>query len=342
MAASGFLLSLTRVYDHLEEWWESRATMQRVASLTLIIYFLGLLSIEAKRVGLVPEPFAALVPDKHIWAIHLAFTVILIVELASLIFSISSSFSRSVGKQFEILALILLRNAFKELGHLEEPIVVARHWEFIVNIGAYALGALFIFIALRIFLHISPHGHFIADAHLRAHYAVSKKLLALFLLCVYVGLGIRDVWVYTQTGIDPNFFGTVYTVLIFADIALVLIAQRYMPCFHAVFRNSGYVIATLLMRLSLSAAAPYDTCIACFAGIYVLILVWGMNNFEKLPDHGLTSTLADKNPKSMTRPLIHRQSSPAGGRVPLRRTRAVRGSVPVSGRRGRQLPARKR
>lgn len=314
MAASGFILGLTRLYDHLEEWWESRETMRFVAALTLIIYFLGLASIEAKRVGLIPEPLASLVPDKHIWAIHLAFTTILIVELASLIFSISSSFSRSVGKQFEILALILLRNAFKELAHLEEPIVVARHWEFIVNIGAYALGALFIFIALRIFLHISPHGHFIADPGMRTHYAVSKKLLALFLLCIYVGLGVRDVWVYIHTGVDPNFFGTVYTVLIFADIALVLIAQRYMPCFHAVFRNSGYVIATLLMRLALSAAAPFDTCISVFAGIYVLVLVWGMNNFEKLPDHGLGSDFPDKNPKSMTRNILPGAITAAAGR----------------------------
>lgn len=286
----GFVLGLTKAYDHLEEWWESRATMRLVALITLVIYFLGLASIEAKRVGLIPEPVASLVPNQHIWAIHLAFTTILIVELISLIFSISSSFSRSVGKQFEILALILLRNAFKELAHLEEPIVVAKHWEPIVNIGAYALGALFIFIALRVFLNISPHGHYIREPAMRLRYAISKKLLALFLLCIYVGLGVRDVWIFTNTGVEQNFFGTVYTVLIFADIALVLIAQRYMPCFHAVFRNSGYVIATLLMRLALSATAPYDTFISIFAGAYVLVLVWGMNNFEKLPDHGLSQS----------------------------------------------------
>lgn len=299
----GFILGLTKAYDHLEEWWESRATMRLVALITLVIYFLGLASIEAKRVGLIPEPVASLVPNQHIWAIHLAFTTILIVELISLIFSISSSFSRSVGKQFEILALILLRNAFKELAHLEEPIVVAKHWEPIVNIGAYALGALFIFIALRVFLNISPHGHYIREPAMRLRYAISKKLLALFLLCIYVGLGVRDVWIFTNTGVEQNFFGTVYTVLIFADIALVLIAQRYMPCFHAVFRNSGYVIATLLMRLALSATAPYDTFISIFAGAYVLVLVWGMNNFEKLPDHGLSQNGCGEKKAARPKPL---------------------------------------
>ena len=208
-----------------------------------------------------------------------------------------------MGKQFEILALILLRNAFKELAHLEEPIVVAKHWEPIVNIGAYALGALFIFIALRVFLNISPHGHYIREPAMRLRYAISKKLLALFLLCIYVGLGVRDVWIFTNTGVEQNFFGTVYTVLIFADIALVLIAQRYMPCFHAVFRNSGYVIATLLMRLALSATAPYDTFISIFAGAYVLVLVWGMNNFEKLPDHGLSQSGCGEKKAARPKPL---------------------------------------
>ena len=56
-----------------------------------------------------------------------------------------------------------------------------------------------------------------------------------------------------HTGEDMRFFETIYTVLIFADIALVLISQRYMPSFHAVFRNSGFVIGTLMMRLALSA-----------------------------------------------------------------------------------------
>ena len=53
---------------------------------------------------------------------HLAFSLILVMELMSLIFVIPASLSISIGKQFEILTLILLRNAFKELTTLEEPV----------------------------------------------------------------------------------------------------------------------------------------------------------------------------------------------------------------------------
>lgn len=283
---------LTRLYDTLHAFWEHPATMRKVAAITLGIYLLGLAGIEAKRLGYMPPELAGLVPDSHIGAIHLAFTVILCVEVVGLIFSISASFSRSVGKQLEILALILLRNAFKELGHLSEPVTVAQHWEPVVYIATYALGALFVFIGLRVFMHISPHGHLIPERDLRQRYVVSKKLLALILLVVTVGIGLYDIWAWFLKGEQRNFFVTIYTILIFADITLVLLAQRYMPSFHAVFRNSGFVVGTLLMRLALSATPPLDTAISVFATVYVLLLVWGMNHFEKLSEEGVYDVCA--------------------------------------------------
>lgn len=289
------LTPLTRLYDTMHHWWEHPRTLRYVAAITLLIYVLGLLGIEARRVGMLPPSLAAITPTSHIWAIHLAFTVILGVEVISLIFSLSASFSRSVGKQLEILTLILLRNAFKELGHLPEPISVAEHWQPIVYIATYALGALAIFIVLRVFLHIYPHGHYIQDRIMCAHYTATKKLLALLLLCITAGIGIRDVLLFLNTGESQNFFATIYTVLIFADITLVLVAQRYMPSFHAVFRNSGYVIATLMMRLALSASAPLDTAISLFSGFYVLALAWSMNYFERLSEsRSLQNTKAEE------------------------------------------------
>lgn len=89
-----------------------------------------------------------------------------------------------------------------------------------------------------------------------------------------------DLVIHLQTGKEQHFFETIYTVLIFADIAMVLIAQRYMPCYHAVFRNSGFVIGTLLMRLSLSAPPLWSPVIGLFAALFVLALTWGTNLFS--------------------------------------------------------------
>ena len=75
-------------------------------------------------------------------------------------------------------------------------------------------------------------------------------------------------------------------MLIFADIAMVLIAQRYMPAFHAVFRNSGFVIGTLLMRLALSATPLWSPAIGLFAAVFVLAVTWGTNYFTPLQQQG--------------------------------------------------------
>ena len=52
-----------------------------------------------------------------------------------------------------------------------------------------------------------------------------------------------------------------------------------MPTFHAVFRNSGFVIATLIMRLSLSASWPWYAIAGVTAALYVLALTWATQYF---------------------------------------------------------------
>ena len=65
-----------------------------------------------------------------------------------------------------------------------------------------------------------------------------------------------------------------------------IIAQRYMPAFHAVFRNSGFVIGTLLMRLALSASPLWSPAIGLFAALFVLAVTWGTNYFTPLRHQG--------------------------------------------------------
>ena len=245
------LQPLTDAFDWLHVAWEHATTQRRVAFCILWVYLLALLGVELRRQGLLPPWLAAVTPLSHFYAIHLAFTLILGLEVMSLILVIPSSLSQSMGKQFEILTLILLRNAFKELANLP---------------GLYRRMA-------------RCHPHFIQGPQLRMGYVLSKKLLALTLFCVFLFIGVRDFIFFIRTGADQNFFETLYTVLIFADIALVLIAQRYMPAFHAVFRNSGFVIGTLLMRLALSASPLWSPVIGLFAAVFVLALTWGTNYF---------------------------------------------------------------
>ena len=81
-------------------------------------------------------------------------------------------------------------------------------------------------------------------------------------------------------------------MLIFADIALVLLSQQFMPSFHAVFRNSGFVVGTLLMRLSFSTSHPWNAVVSVVSAAYVLGLTWAVNYF---PPDKMDTKRSEKN-----------------------------------------------
>lgn len=269
---------LITLFDWIHRLWDQPQAERGIGLLLVWIYLLFLLAVELVRLGVWPVWLPA-PPPTHFFAINLAFTLILALEVLSLIFILPSSLSRSIGKQLEILTLILLRNAFKELSLLPEPVSVdLDDIGPILNIIASGVGALLVFVGLGFYRRVSTRINFMSDPERVASYVNTKKLIAVALLIIFAIIAVRDAWLLFL-GEEPAFFETVYTVLIFADIAMVLVAQRYMPCYYAVFRNSGFVIGTLLMRLSLSAPPLLCSALAVCAALYVLALAWCANYF---------------------------------------------------------------
>jgi hypothetical protein len=139
---------ITYVFDPLHHLWEHEKIHRKI-SFGLVLFFVSsIICIELNRRNLLPGSLADAVPKNHFFAVQAAFTVVLILEVISLIFTIPCSFSRSVGKQFEILALILMRNAFKELSYFPEPITFFGNEQAILNILSDGFGALLIFALL--------------------------------------------------------------------------------------------------------------------------------------------------------------------------------------------------
>lgn len=273
-----FTERLGNFFDAVQYGIENPRTQGLLYACIFWIFLAALVSAEAKRLGLLPPIAAAMAPSGHFEAVNLAFTLILVLELLSLIFVISCSFSKALAKQFQILALILLRNAFKELGALHEPIVIALDWRPVLHIGILGLSALVIFICLSLYRRLAqPLTHMSGEQRMR--YVLAKKMLGLGLLAVFVITGVRDLWLLPGTG-KSAFFENIYTLLIFADVALVLIAQRYAQNFHATFRNAGFVLATLLIRISLGTPPPWDALIGVCAALYALALAWAVTRFD--------------------------------------------------------------
>lgn len=276
----------THTFEPMVRFWENPRTQRTISGSLVIIFLAALAGIELKRLGLAPAWLAAHTPDHHFHAVSVAFTLVLIMEVIGFIMILPCSFSKAMGKQFEILSLILLRNSFKELVNLPEPLSVAftADWTPIWHIASDGLGALFIFGLLGVYSRLGEGGKSLVRSQ-KARYAfiASKKLVALVLLVIFTGLGALALWEGAHGRHTIDFFDTFYTILVFADILLVLLAQRFIPGYLAIFRNSGYALATLFIRLALAAPPYYNTLLGVGAACYAVALTWTFNKLSCPP-----------------------------------------------------------
>jgi hypothetical protein len=271
---------VSRVFDPLNLWWKKQRT-QRVVTGTLVFSFIAALAIiELSRQGLLPAFLQERISGSHYQAINIAFTLVLGLEVVSLIFTLPCSVSRALGKQFEILALILIRSSFKELSALPEPIAFTDQVDVLWRILADGGGAIAIFALLGLYTRLLKKSQeTLKPGPALDQFVAAKKTVALLMLVIFSGMGLYNGWLLVSGQNLFNFFQHFYTVLIFSDILMVLIAQCFLPEFRGIFRNSGYALATLLIRLSLAAPAFYNVLIGVASALFAVALTWVYNHF---------------------------------------------------------------
>lgn len=274
-----------RISKRLEAAWESPAARRRLGS-ALVVGFLGtLVAVELRRLGWLPEAWAAHVPPRHFAAIELAFTLLLVFEVISLVFSLVGSVSSSVGKQFEVFSLILLRKTFAELSHFAEPIRWDEAAQAVLPMLADSVGALLVFAGLAVFYRIQRHRPITGDDEERDTFVLVKRLLALVLLVSFIVAGLIDLRLAVAGQPMYGFFRAFYTILIFADVLLVLISLRYSSTYAVVFRNSGYAAATVFVRIALTSPHYYNAALGVAALAFSIALTLIYNRFDAAPGH---------------------------------------------------------
>jgi hypothetical protein len=268
------LRAAATAFDRIEGFWEG-TRMRRAVAAVLVLGFLGAIAyVEAARRGWLPGPLRVQVPHGHFFAVELALWLLLSWEVVGLVLGLAQSVANAAGKQFEIFSLILLRHSFEEFAYFGEPLVWVEVKDAVLRMLANAFAALLIFVVLGFYYRAQRHLPFSGDARDRESFVAAKKLLSLVLLAAFAALAARAAVVA-----DAGFFESFYVVLVFADVLVVLLSVRYSSAYDVVFRNSGLAVATVLLRLALSAPPFYSPALGLAAAVFALGLALACNRF---------------------------------------------------------------
>lgn len=281
MGSRFFMPYVEHLFDYFHHRWEQKATFVWVSKGLILAFLLGLALAEAKRLGWLAGARIEEHIYNHFFAIELAFTLLLLTELLSLVFTMPNSIAESVGKQFEILSLILVRSSFKEFSKIEEPIDWASVKGGVLHIASDAFGGLMVFILLGVYYQIYRKQPLTRNPQDRAQFISYKKLIATLMFFSFLLIGFLDIRTFWFTGELYNSFNTFYTLLIFSDILFLLLALRYNPDYYTLFRYSAFVLTTVLIRISLTAPPFFNALIGVGALVFTIILALAFNYFER-------------------------------------------------------------
>ena len=227
-------------------------------------------------------------------AIYTPFSLILVYEVYLLLFYLPRSFTSCISKQFEIISLIVIREIFRDipLMDLNDNLILSEHnVELIVDL----LGFLILFLLIYLFNKDTqklPKKNVTDPSLIR--FISSNKIVSLFLLVVmsFMALNTLFDWVLniysnqTITQIDGLFFNKFFTLLILADVIILLISFRYTEEYSKLIRNTGFIISTILIRLSFSSTG-YLTMILILTGVCFAYLILRIYNAIENPKTNL-------------------------------------------------------
>ena len=282
---------LSRVFDRLERAFHSAAHRRLLSTGLVVAFLVALVGIELSNRGLLGERLRLALPHSHFHEVQLAFYLLLSFEVASLVFAIVKSVSNAAGKQFEIFSLILLRSSFEAFAEMDEPVRWVQAQGVVWPMLSDAVAALLIFVALGFYYPLQRHRPLSEDRRDRANFVLAKKVISLVLVVVFSGLAMESLWSLATTLHGSGFFEAFYTVLIFADVLVVLISLRYNSSYRVVFRNSGLAVATVMLRLALSAPPPWSGALGLFAVLFAVALTLAYNRFAPVLDDAAGPTV---------------------------------------------------
>lgn len=233
-------------------------------------------------------------------AIYTPFSFILIYEVYLLIYYLPKSFTTYINKQYQIITLIIIRKLFKDLSDLE----LSSNWfeikgdlQFTYDI----IASVILFYLIYLFqkqgkrnLELQAQLQPVIERFVNTKKLIAIVLIPLFFIMAlftlvnwYTGLSFSANELPSFESINNLFFEHFFTVLILVDVVLLLISFFYTDRFHKIIRNSGFVISTILIRISFGVSGLISTVLIVVAVLFGLAIITIHNQYEKnpLPDN---------------------------------------------------------
>jgi hypothetical protein len=274
-----------------------RAWFERIIVAGAALGFLVHLAVigAARLLPDLPRTLFAGLDESPLHAVYTPFSVILFYEVVLLVFTLAASHTGEIAKQYQIVSLIVVRRVFKDIGSFSELENWLAEPEAVKAVLLDMAGAVLMFLIVTGFTllrHVMPKTAIHRDLQ---GFIQLKKAVAVLLLVVLAALATINLasWLGLITALpgalapppadaDLFFFPRFFEFMIFTDVFLLIVSLAYYDRYEHVFRNAGFVISTVLLRVSLSTPKPYDLLLALTAMLYGLAVLGVFNCFSAI------------------------------------------------------------
>jgi hypothetical protein len=232
--------------------------------LLCLLYQLGFIDFSVQTSGLF---------DSYLDALYTPFSIFLAYEVYELIRTIPDSFTNSIGKQFEIITLLVVRDILKRLSDIDAT-VTSTVDDSITILAVECLAFLILFGTALFFSSAQRETSLMTnDSEELEKFISQKKLLAILLLIVYILTAIYSLstWTYNVFEGDGStnrtiFFLDFFTLLIMADILILLVSYHYITEFAHLARNTGFILSTVILRVAIASPGMSGAILFILAG----------------------------------------------------------------------------
>ena len=211
----------------------------------------GNITITGEASELVKSPLSTL---------YTPFSILLVYEVYQLIRTIPDSFSSSVGKQYEIATLLVVRDILKRLSEVEN----SEGWKISSDLGFLlvecAAFLVLLYTSLTYFRISSSSEKSEQMADNVAIFVEAKRGIANAMLLIFLAMAAYSFYTWVDSVQDGGgsvsrviFFLDFFTFLILADILILLISYWFYTDFGNLARNTGFVLSTVIIRVAISS-----------------------------------------------------------------------------------------